>query len=195
MRHVLVTFLLLATALPVLAQKRADEIGLPKEVWARLDRGDAKPESFTYSTAVVVLREKNAGVLIEPEIRISLPRGGGVVDLAEYLGSTRGTFFLKFEMEEFQPYENLDVFFVSKSRKRKVENEEWGAGCQAVFSLKSYMTKVGFDQGIEVNTTRARHVSLLAGHFVFGWNDGKRMKVTRVTFTDSSNSRLLCDGF
>jgi hypothetical protein len=176
------------------AERRADEVAIPSEIWARLDR-NTKPESFAYSTGVVVLKEKNSGVLKEPEIRISLARGGGKIDLAEYLGQVSGTFFLKFEMEEFKPFEKMDVFFVSKSRKRKVDGEEWGAGCGKIFSLKSFMTKVGLEKGIEVNTTRARHVSLLAGHFVFGWNDGKRMKITRVSFTDSSKSSLLCEDF
>lgn len=194
MRFMMSLFMLLNFSSASSAERRADEIAIPAEIWSRLDR-ETKPESFTYSTGVVVLKEKNSGVLREPEIRISLPRGGGQIDLAEYLGQVSGTFFLKFEMEEFQPFESMDVFFVSKSRKRKVDGEEWGAGCGKIFSLKSFMTKVGLEKGIEVNTTRARHVSLLAGHFVFGWNDGKRMKVTRVSFTDSSKNNLLCEGF
>jgi hypothetical protein len=43
-----------------------------------------------------------------------------------------------------------------------------------------------------VNKTRNRHLTLLGGTFVFSVNDGKQMRISQVTFTDSRNPEYFC---
>jgi hypothetical protein len=55
--------------------------------------------------------------------------------------------------------------------------------------IKKFIYGEGRTKGIEVNTTRARHVSVLGGTFFF--SSGKQ--VTQVTFKDTQQGHLFCE--
>jgi hypothetical protein len=164
------------------------DIRVPNGVWKQIDTLSAGKESITFAPVRVRLVEKTPQVLIEPEILIHLSRGGGEIDLSRFVNDKQGTFSVFFEFEEIKDEFQMKAFFVSQAKKRKIDDEVWGAGCHKFMDVKNFLLKGGKTKGIEVNTTRNRHVSVLGGHFVFAMNH----EVTQVTFTDSKQPQLFC---
>lgn len=141
----------------------------------------------------VLLREKNAGVLRDKKVSIELPKGGGEIDLAKYMGEKKGTFFLNFDFPEMQDASFKKVIFVSESKRRKVEDEVIGSGCNVFYDLTNSITKNFDGQGIKLNTTKDRHASVIGGHFLFSAKKEGQTIVSRVSFTDSARPELFCE--
>jgi hypothetical protein len=138
----------------------------------------------------VRLVEKTPGVLVEPEIEIKFSRGGGTVDLSQFVKNQQGTFTVSFDLSEMNDPEKFKAYFISRARKRKIEGEVWGAGCHKYMDIKAFaLQSEKKKNGIEVNTTRNRHDSLLGGTFFFALGQ----QVTQVTFVDSQQPQLFCD--
>ncbi|MEZ0391875.1 MAG: hypothetical protein ACAH59_06650 [Pseudobdellovibrionaceae bacterium] len=164
------------------------DVRIPVQIWNLLGNVSGK-DNITFAPLAVRLVEKTSGVLIEPEIEIRLPRGGGEIDLSKFVKDTKGTFRVFFEIPELSDESKMQVFFISRARKRKLEGEVWGAGCNKYMDIKSFLLGEGKKKGIEVNTTRNRHLSVLGGTFFFSLDK----QVTQVTFTDSQQSQLFCE--
>lgn len=148
---------------------------------------------ITFNKIKVILTEKNPKVLNEKSYSFEFPRGGGFIDLAKYVSDQNGSFYIHFQLPEEDKPDQTKAFFISKSKKRKVENEIWGSGCKTAMEISTFYKKVISQGKFEVNTTRDRHLSLLGGHFILSVNDGKQIKVTQVTFYDSRRLDLMCD--
>jgi len=175
-----------------------EEIYLPTTMWdkvtgAGFEKSVQQAASFNFTNIEVILEEKTKGVLTEPLIRIEFPNAGGEIDLSRYTQGTKGTFRVKFIYEGLELNQDLQIFYVSKAKKRRIENEIYGSGCKEYFDIKDYILKVNSKEGIEVNVTRDRHVSVLAGHFVFTHKKDKQTFLSQVTFTDSKRKDLLCE--
>ncbi len=173
---------------------KIDEVGkdirVPSKIWIEIFGDDKiKSDSISFSPMRVRFKEKNPGVLIEPEFVVELARGGGEIDLSRFVTNKQGTFSIFFDANEVKSSKHPHIFFVSKGRKRKIEGEVWGAGCKTFLNMTDFMLKQNEKTGIEVNTTRSRHLSVLMGHFIFAADK----KLTQVTFTDSSQPSLNCD--
>ena len=174
---------------------------MPAKVWELIEKDpEQKPGAealglgIFYASIQVFLTEKNERVLKAPATVIELPRGGGSIDLAEYTTGDAGTFFVGFELpEEFKEGKNFKALYVSQGRKRKIENRVFGAGCNQFFDITKKFTEMMANEGIKANTTRQRHVTLLAGHYIFSIIKETRIFITQVTITDSKNKNLLCE--
>lgn len=143
----------------------------------------------------VILKEKNKGVLSNPEIHIRLPRGGGEIDLSRFMGSTAGSFFVNFEFPENEEGSAPRVWFVSRARKRRIDREIWGAGCNKYFEITSGLAKmIKKEGGLKANTTRQRHLSVLGGTFLFNFKKDSQSYLTQVTFIDANSKQLFCGG-
>lgn len=169
----------------------ADDIKVPSSIWSHIVT-DKRP-NLVFSSIKVILTEKTKGVLSQPQVKIQFPRGGGEVDLSKYVTDKQGTFFVQFELEEEVSNEFFYLFFVSQNKKRKLENQIYGSGCKNYYDIKKYFLDVNGKNGIEVNTTRNRHLSVLGGNFIFASVVGKDIKLTQVTFSDSNNSEYFCE--
>jgi hypothetical protein len=155
---------------------------------------ESADEGFVFSEVKVILTEKNPGILRDPSLTLSFSRGGGEVDLATYVSEKPGSFFVGFDFPEMEDGDIKKVIFISRARKRKIDNQIFGAGCNQFLDItEKFLTEMK-GQGIKANTTRKRHVSLLAGTFIISAQKGKQKYVTQVTFTDSSSPQLLCQG-
>ncbi len=161
---------------------------IPKQLWNMIHEN--KPEkSLTFAPLKIRLQEKTKGVLVAPVVIIEMPRGGGEVDLSTFVRNLHGTFLVFFEYDEIRDTNEEQIFFVSRAKKRRLEKEIWGAGCNKFMDIKNFMTKEVLKKGLEVNTTRHRHLSVLGGTFVFS---GKN-KIAQVSFKDSTAPQFFCD--
>ncbi len=164
------------------------EVKIPNPIWKTFPTEKGK-DTITFSAVTVRLVEKTRGVLVEPEIEIKLPKGGGQIDLSQFVSNKQGTFHVYFNLDEMTDDQKLKAFFISRTRKRKIENEVWGSGCNKFMDIRNFLLTGGRAKGIEVNTTRSRHLSVLGGTFFFASGP----LVTQVTFTDSQQAQLFCD--
>ena len=174
-----------------------DDFIIPQVIWKNMKSKfpDEKEKPILYTSVKVFLKEKNKGVLKNPLIAYEFPRGGGELDLSTVIGSSPGTFFLGFEFPEFENAHQKKAFLISQSRQRKVDGEILGSGCNKVFDISSEFFKQIETDGIKINTTRDRHISILAGHLVFFAEGEKNWFLSQVTFFDSTRSDLFCKGF
>ena len=180
-------WVLTASAKNLIVTDNGPEVFLPNGIWEGFGKIEGK-DSIAYSVVQVKLTEKTSGVLISPEVVLKLPRGGGQVDLAQYVNNIQGTFRVSFELEEMSDPSTTKAFFVSRTRKRKIDGEVWGSGCNKYVDIHTFFANVGRKTGIEVNTTRNRHISVLGGTFFFSAGP----LVTQVTFIDSVQEKLFC---
>lgn len=188
-----------------------EDIRIPVKVWKQIEKYSKQTDdisaappaeederfvnkaSILFIPITVILRENNPEVLETEEVRISLPRGGGRVDLAQYLGRKPGSFFVRFEFPPESPLQNVQSFYVSQARKRKIDGEIHGAGCNKFMNITKYMASENAGAGIKVNTTRDRQSTVLGGHFIFAGKKDIHTFLAQVSFVDSKNPQLFCD--
>ena len=154
--------------------------------------GATSEDSYVFSEVKVALKEKNPDIIRDDEVKIALPRGGGTIDLANYVLNNQGSFYVTFDFPEFEDATNKKILFISHSRKRKIDDQIFGSGCHSFFDITDHFLKDMAKEGLKVNTTRNRHVSVLAGTFILMAKKAGQSYITQVTFTDSSNENLLC---
>jgi hypothetical protein len=168
---------------------------IPREVWSEINAFSEDHRVF-FAPLKVTFVEKNAGVLIEPEINFELPIGGGDIDLSKLEGRNPGSFRLRFVI----PKTTLDfrVFYLSYGIERKIEGIEAGAGCQRAFDLTRGVREwngLGEKSGLVLNTSFALHLHALSGHWIFVVKlPGKRIEISKVTFIHSRNRQAQCSG-
>lgn len=181
----------------VLVDDLAEDFVVPDVVWKSMlpRHPDDKEKPIVYSSVKVFMNEKNKSVLKQPVVALEFPRGGGEIDLAKYMGTKAGTFFLNFELPGFDTTLSKKVFFVSQSRQRKVEGEVLGTGCRKILDISTEFFKQVKQSGIKINTTRNRQDSILGGHMIFVGETEKNWLFSQVTFFDSARMDLFCKGF
>lgn len=143
----------------------------------------------------VIIKEKNPGVVKGGEVKIKFPRGGGEVNLADYITETPGSFYVSFEYPDFLGSSQQKVIFVSKARKRRLDNQIFGAGCNQYFDITKSFAKAMLTDGIKVNTVRERYTSVLGGHFLFSAAKEGSQYMSQITFRDSAHPHLFCEDF
>lgn len=140
-----------------------------------------------------VVLEQDKHLALDREVRFELPRGGGVVDLATYVRGKVGNFWIKFlsKEDDLNINKNFSAYFVSQSIKRDLDGKVFGSGCDSYFDVTSFFKKT-LKKGIKLNATDQRYLSVAAGSFHFIYNDGKKLKLSTISFTDSRYPYLLC---
>lgn len=157
--------------------------------------GTPAVSGIVFAEVSVILKEKNPGVVKGGEIKIKFPRGGGEVNLADYITETPGSFYVSFEYPDFLGSSQQKVIFVSKARKRRIDNQVFGAGCNQYFDITKAFAKAMLTDGIKVNTVRERYTSVLGGHFLFSAAKEGSQYMAQVTFRDSAHNHLFCEDF
>lgn len=193
----------------------SQEIFVPTIIWDLLEEkmvinsrgkienftGEAKSfEENVFVGLTLRLKEKTPGVLGGKNLEFQSKKSTGIfIDLARYIKGNKGTFILSFEPSSALDPVTAQVLFLSDSVKRQEKSQEGrgqtlGAGCNRFFDVtKSYLNKIK-DEGIEVNISSGRHVSLLAGTFFLRVaHDVGVRAFTHLTLTDSNYPELLCD--
>lgn len=140
----------------------------------------------------VLFKAKASGTLIHDLIEYNFPRGGGSIDLSKVINGDKGTFFVKFNVGEFASQESVKVYFISNAKKRRFENEVFGAGCNVYYDVTDAVMKSLSIEGIKFNVTNNRHISALSGHFIFVHTEKDKVYLSHMEFTDSQNRDYLC---
>lgn len=149
--------------------------------------------NIVFSEVTVFLVDKNPGIINGESVKIVLPKGGGTVDLARFVTGKQGSFFVGFEFPEFEGSKSQKVLFVSDTRKRRIDNQIVGAGCNQVLDITEKFFQAMKGEGLKVNTTRERYISVLGGTFLFSAKKDKETHVAQVTFTQSEHKNLFCE--
>jgi hypothetical protein len=172
----------------------AKDIKIPLKMWEMLsDKKEVDHNDvYSFSEVKVILKEKNADIIKKGAIKIEYPRGGGELNLANYVTGKQGTFFVDFDFPEFEEATYKKIIFISNSRKRKIDDHIYGSGCHELIDISNRFFKESKNGGIKVNTTRNRHVSVLAGSFILIAKKNKQNYLSQVTFTDTEHKNLLC---
>lgn len=175
----------------------AKDISVPTEVWDEMQKSEDGSEvdnskGVQFMGVKVILTEKNPGVLKRSPVKIELPRGGGTIDFAEYVGDNPGSFYVSFEWPEAEDLKEVKTWFVSQARIRNVGDEKWGAGCNKYFRVSAGLLKEMKSGGLKANTTRNFHLSVLGGHFIFALKKHRQLIATQVTFYDSRHPEYFC---
>jgi hypothetical protein len=136
-------------------------------------------------------------VALHEDTRVVMPLGGGVVDLNEFVTPLRGAFFMKVVAKEESGADvpELRVFFVSHAKKRILDGEEYGAGCDKYMEITSFYNKKNSKNapGFELYTADQRYLSAVGGTFVVYGFDKEALSVGSVTLTDSRYPDLFCE--
>lgn len=186
------------------------DFALPQKAWDQLlfkeeakgtahggghDAGKASESTLNtfFSEVSVEFQEKTPGVLKYHHFKIQFPKGGGSIDLNEYRTGAQGTFYVKFDFSKSDEANQKRVIYLSRGRKRRLENLIAGSGCNVFFDITQKFYENMKSHGIEVNTTRHRDVSLLSGHFLFYANVDSQNYISQVQFFDSKNKFLECE--
>lgn len=156
-------------------------------------QGISAKKPILFSPLTIIITANNAGVLLHHEIRIAFPRGGGQIDLSKWVTGETGSFFVRFEWPEWAEAKDIKSYFVSRAKMRKLDGEVYGSGCNKYLDLTGGLSRENSKNGLKVNVTRARHSTVLGGHFIFSAQKDNQIFLTQVTFVDSSNTNLFCD--
>lgn len=130
---------------------------------------------------------------------VKMQRGGGVVDLSDVFSNEKGQFqfSLKIDWEDLGFVEDdvnrLKVHFISHSKKRNLLNESWGSGCNKYFDVTSFYKSQLETKGIELSLSEQRHLSVLAGTYVFSLFKDDDLYIATLTFVDNRYSKVYCD--
>jgi hypothetical protein len=128
-------------------------------------------------------------------VKFDLPRGGGGIDLKDYVHSRRGSFYVDFgAVRTEKPEEQalpVKVYFLSQAKKRKIGKETFGAGCDTYMDISRYVLQ-SRDHGIQVNATDERYVSALSGIYYFVSFQPEKIYLGAVSIEDSRYPELLC---
>lgn len=141
----------------------------------------------------VYLMEETRGVLGGRNLKIDFGPGGGDIDLRDFVMSNRGTFRVVFEFAaDAEPEAVKRVWYLSNAQKRKVGPDWVGAGCDTYMDISTFTKKQAEKDGMLIAIGSDRHVSALAGTYVFSVKRGGRVQVSRLTILDSSKRKLMC---
>lgn len=155
--------------------------------------GSTDTQQIIFAPARVYLVEKNEGVLTVPQSILTFARGGGKIDLSDWVSGQVGSFYFGLDIPDIEGLTDLKIYYVSQARKRKIDQEIVGAGCNVFFDITTQFLKAMKGQGLKVNSSKNRHLSVLAGHYILVGKKDKQTLVSQITLTDSKNPSLLCE--
>jgi hypothetical protein len=128
-------------------------------------------------------------------------RGGGVIDLAEYISSEKGQFNMKIKLnaEDFIPAGEdrgkLNVYFLSHFKKMDILGQRVGAGCFTYFNISNFFMKKLSTEGIVLNSSYQRYLAIIGGTFFFYYSELDSLYLGSLTFKDSRFPKWSCPGF
>ena len=147
---------------------------------------------IAYASIEVQMTEITAGVLKYPEILIRYPKGGGSLDLNQFVtSSTPGLFKIRIF---FSDDSCTKMAFVSKTKKRKIEDNSIGLGCNQWVSFSARGLKDLTEKGITVSTENLFHITVLGGQYILHRMLDETALLAQLMIFDSKYTPLFCEG-
>lgn len=163
---------------------------------AKKEEGSEKAEKGVNRKLIIarieLTQEKRAA--LKNNTRIITPPGGGTIDLEDVVTPLKGSFHLSVKMEDDRHIDQTvhRVYFISQTKKRTIEKEEYGAGCGKFFDITSYYASTVRSPGATLYTADQRYVSVLGGTFVFVSHTAEALQLASLTFMDSRFTKWSC---
>jgi hypothetical protein len=151
-----------------------------------------------FRSVKLYLFEKSKRALDGRDHLVEFGPGGGELDLRDFpLSSEAGAFRVKFEFEVRDQKESpVRVFFVSNGIKRKIAADPtglvWGGGCKRYFDITETYNRLFSKAGFLVHTSGNRHISAIAGTYVFATHTALATQLAQITIKDSRFRDLHC---
>ncbi len=158
------------------------------EILARIPREFLDINLFFKGSAPGVLSDNT---------EFKLPRGGGEIDLKNYIKGKKGTFYMSFSVKRSHspeaPIRNLHIYFMSEAEARTIDNEKFGVGCQKYLDVSALLIKSNDDEGLQLNATEHRYLPVLGGVLYFvDFDPDRKIFVAAVRITDSRYPKEIC---
>lgn len=191
-------------------EKSAKEFKIPTELWDLIlnepkeaaaepaKHGENKEEKkeeapiLVWLPAKVQLSAVSEDILKNKNTEFEFSMGGGDIDFSKIVVGDKGSFYIKFMLEEFKDPSKIKVFFYSTAKKRKIDDDVYGAGCNVYFEITKKFFNENGKSGIKTNVTDNRHISIFGGHFIFASKNEGKIYLTQVSFKDSTKSDYFC---
>jgi hypothetical protein len=118
----------------------------------------------------IYLRQAATGTLVD-HTHFTLPRGGGEIDLKNYVRGKKGSFYLTYKVRHSHtpdaPIKDLHVYFSSETKIRNIDGEDYGVGCQKYLDVTQKMAAANSGAGLQLNATDHRYLPVVGGVFYF----------------------------
>lgn len=191
-------------------EKSAKEFKIPAELWDLIlndsksataesaKKSDNKEEKKDEAPILVWLPVKvqlsavSEDILKNKNIEFDFSMGGGDIDFSKIVIGDKGSFYIKFLLEEFKEPAKVKVFFYSSAKKRKIDDDVYGSGCNVYFEITKKFFAENGKLGIKTNVTDNRHISIFGGHFIFASKNEGKIYLTQVSFKDSTKLDYFC---
>jgi hypothetical protein len=167
----------------ILDQSRVEEEGSRAKL-------EIPKEFFGFSFYLV---EKNRGIVKHGDHELVFEKGGGTLDLADFLSDQKGSFYVAMRPQlELDKNDKLRVFYLSNSRRLNIDGEVHGGGCDKYMDVTQFFNERMKKEGVLANTTKQRHVGLLVGTYFFAVSIKGKLYLSQLTVKDSRFKKLHC---
>lgn len=147
---------------------------------------------YIFSPIEVILESEDKKMIKNGGVKIEFPNGGGQLNLSDYIYG-QGTFSIKFNKKIFEKNpELIHLYYISDSPVKSIDGEKYGLGCGKMVDLKPKYDVFISDTGLVLNTTHERHLSVLAGYYVFIFKNKNQVWLTHLHITDKNFTESLC---
>ncbi len=185
---------------------QSGEVKIPAGLWSQIvtltrkpdadkpadKEGEASHLETLFEPLKVFLIERNKGLLKGHNIALSFAPGGGELDLHDWVQPLRGSFYVAFEYLPKIEKPDTKVFFLSNSIIRKIGSDIVGSGCDKYFDLSKAVSSAMMRDGFLLNTSDQRHVSALAGTYVFASIYDRKLHLASLVIHDEEHRALQC---
>ncbi|OFZ19008.1 MAG: hypothetical protein A2Z20_11550 [Bdellovibrionales bacterium RBG_16_40_8] len=145
----------------------------------------------------VYLYANSSGVLVH-NTKFIIPRGGGEIDLKDYVKGSKGSFYLKIGVSRSNQsdiaLDKFHVFFLSEAKERKIQGEKFGAGCKKYMDISRFISNANAAEGVLLNATDQRYLSVVGGIFYFvNFDSERKIYLGALRLSDSRYTNILCE--
>ena len=172
---------------------------IPKKIFEKIQE-HAKSESklispvFIFLPVQVQLKSFQKNVIVDNEVNITFPNGGGTLDLKDFIRN-QGTFSLSFPKSAFvDGLEMFDFVFVSNTKQQFLDGDKVGLGCNFAVQMTALYPKFNSSDFLKVNTTDFRHLNVIGGQFILVFKKSNQYYLTHINVIDSTQPELFCSG-
>lgn len=177
----------------------AQEVKIPKVIMSTVEAELFKDSKnivpiYTFAPLSVQMIELSEAVLSQPQLRFDFPKGGGQLDLKDFVKG-QGSFYMSFPSDQFVgDHELMHVYYVSNSPQRDIAGEVYGLGCGRLVDLRDRLSQLQKPDFLKLNTNGLRYLAVTAGKYIFIFRKNNQVSISQLTLTDSRYQSELCIG-